>query len=105
MIEQPESFNLIEFSTNIFLASASLSKARDMLLKEETKKNVTKTDITIFITLSYHQSRGMLTVNASPFPAIYDILEKWWYHGGTMNFLKFSRTRKSVEKQRVPVAQ
>ena len=48
-------FNLIEFSTNIFLASASLSKARDMLLKEETKKNVTKTDITIFITLSYHQ--------------------------------------------------
>jgi hypothetical protein len=24
----------------------------------------------------------MLTVNASPFPAIYDILIKWWYHGG-----------------------
>jgi len=47
----------------------------------------------------------MLTVNASPFPAIYDILKKWWYHGGTMNFSKFNRTKKSVEKQRVPVAQ
>jgi len=47
----------------------------------------------------------VLKVNPSPFPAIYDILKKWWYHGGTMNFLKFSRTRKSVEKQRVPVAQ
>ena len=49
--------------------------------------------------------RGMLTVNPSPFPTIYDILIKWWYHGGTMNFLMFSRTRESVEKQRVPVAQ
>ena len=47
----------------------------------------------------------MLTVNASPFPAIYVILKKWWYHGGTMDFLKFSRTRKSVEKQAAPVAQ
>jgi hypothetical protein len=47
----------------------------------------------------------MLRVNASPFPAIYDTLKKWWYHGGIMDFLKFSRTRKSVEKQAVPVAQ
>ena len=31
----------------------------------------------------YHQPRGMLTVNASPFPAIYDILKKWWYSCGT----------------------
>ncbi len=58
-----------------------------------------------FISLYYDYPRGMLTVNPSPFPAIYDILKKWWYHGGTMNFLKFSRTKKSVEKQRVPVAQ
>ena len=47
----------------------------------------------------------ILTVNSSPFSAIYDILKKWWYHGGTMSFLKFSRTKKSVEKQPVPVAQ
>jgi len=47
----------------------------------------------------------MLTVNASPFPSIYVILKKWWYHGGTMKFLKVSRMKKSVEKQRVPVAQ
>ena len=33
--------------------------------------------------LSYHQPRGMLTVNPSPFPAIYDILKKWWYSCGT----------------------
>jgi len=26
-------------------------------------------------------------------------------HGGTMDFLKFSRTKKSVEKQAAPVAQ
>ena len=57
------------------------------------------------IRMPRYQPRGMLTVNPSPFPAIYDILKKWWYHGGTMDFLKFSRTRKSVEKQRVPVAQ
>jgi hypothetical protein len=25
----------------------------------------------------------MLTVNPSPFPAIYDILKKWWYSCGT----------------------
>ena len=61
--QRPESFNLIEFSTNIFLASASLSKARDMVLKEKTNKNVKKTDITIFINLSYHQPRGMLRIN------------------------------------------
>jgi hypothetical protein len=28
----------------------------------------------------------MLTVNPSPFPAIYDILIKWWYQCGTRNF-------------------
>ena len=61
--------------------------------------------LSYFIFLYYDYPRGMLTVNPSPFPVIYDNLEKWWYHGGTMNFLKFSRTRKSVEKQRVPVAQ
>ena len=37
-----------------------------------------------FISLYYDYPRGMLTVNPSPFPAIYDILKKWWDHGGTM---------------------
>jgi len=36
-----------------------------------------------FISLYYDYPRGMLTVNASPFPAIYDILKKWWYSCGT----------------------
>ena len=45
----------------------------------------------------------MLTVNPSPFPAIYDILKKWWYHGGTMNFSKFNRTKKSVENNFLPL--
>jgi len=40
----------------------------------------------IYYKLSYHQPRGMLSVNASPLPAIYVILKKWWYQSGTKNF-------------------
>jgi len=36
-----------------------------------------------FISLYYDYPGGMLTVNASPFPAIYVILKKWWYSCGT----------------------
>tara|TARA_Y100000588_G_scaffold367775_1_gene434901 strand:- start:631 stop:1074 length:444 start_codon:yes stop_codon:yes gene_type:complete len=35
----------------------------------------------------------MLKVNPSPFPAIYDILKKWWYHG-----------TKRLNKKYIPIA-